>query len=87
MNIIAYYVFMNVILFLFMRIDKNRAIANKWRVSERTLLMLSAVGGCIGGYIAMFAFRHKVRKFYFHLVFITSILFHSLCIILFIKFF
>ena len=76
MVILAYYVFMTVTLFLFMGIDKKRAIEKKWRISERTLLILSLIGGGIGGYTSMLLFRHKIRKFYFHLLFALSSLFH-----------
>lgn len=48
--------------------DKRRAARGQWRVSEKALLLLSFFFGATGGYLAMFVFRHKTRKWYFHLV-------------------
>ena len=46
-------------------IDKARARRGLWRISERTLLTLSFVGGALGGLIAMQLFRHKTKHWYF----------------------
>lgn len=42
--------------------DKWRAARGGWRVRERTLLGLAAVGGAAGALVAMRACRHKTRK-------------------------
>lgn len=41
--------------------DKRRAVRNKWRISEKSLMMLAVLGGG-GMYAAMLAVRHKTRK-------------------------
>lgn len=41
--------------------DKRRARAGKWRISERTLLTLSILGGWPGAMLAMHFVRHKTR--------------------------
>ncbi|MBQ8372369.1 MAG: DUF1294 domain-containing protein [Clostridia bacterium] len=46
-------------------IDKYKAKRGLWRIPERVLLMLSALGGGIGGLAAMSLFRHKTRHIYF----------------------
>ena len=51
----------NALSFLFMLVDKARAPKNKWRIPERTLLLLCAFGGSLGGYIAMQLCRHKTK--------------------------
>lgn len=56
--------------------DKLFAIFNKWRIKEATLLSLSLIGGGIGGFLAMFIFHHKIRKRYFMIIFILSIITH-----------
>ena len=49
-------------------VDKWKAKREAWRISERTLLLLSFFGGAAGGYLAMNMVRHKTRKWYFHFV-------------------
>ncbi|HEY0148260.1 MAG TPA: DUF1294 domain-containing protein [Allosphingosinicella sp.] len=43
-------------------IDKQRARAGLWRVSEGNLLALAAIGGTPGAFLARHLFRHKTRK-------------------------
>ena len=59
---IYYLIIINVLSFIVMGIDKHNAINNKYRVSEKSLFTLSIFGGAIGTLIAMFVFRHKIRK-------------------------
>jgi len=45
--------------------DKLKALSNSRdtrRISEKTLLLSSFIGGTIGSLLAMFFFRHKVKK-------------------------
>ena len=57
-------------------IDKARAKRGLWRISERTLLTLSLLGGAIGGLIAMQILRHKTKHLYFYAVNILAIILH-----------
>ena len=43
-------------------IDKAKAEAGAWRLSESTLLWLALLGGTPGAYAGRSAFRHKTRK-------------------------
>lgn len=43
-------------------LDKGRARAGKWRIPERTLLLLTLAGGSLGALVAMLMFRHKTKK-------------------------
>ena len=61
-NIIIYLIVINIISFLAMWIDKEKAKKNKWRISESALFTLSILGGSIGGLIGMYTFRHKTKK-------------------------
>ena len=42
--------------------DKSIAGTGKWRVPERTLLLLAATGGTVGAYLGMRLFHHKTLK-------------------------
>ncbi len=57
---------MNLLDFFLMWLDKRRAKKHKWRVAERTLLLVAALGGSLGGLLGMYAFHHKTKhpKFY-----------------------
>ncbi|HET6537016.1 MAG TPA: DUF1294 domain-containing protein [Sphingopyxis sp.] len=48
--------------FFAMWLDKQRALADKSRLSERGLLRIMALGGALGGLAASRIFRHKSRK-------------------------
>ena len=48
--------------------DKRKAKKGTWRIPEATLLGFSFFGGGLGGYLAMFAVRHKTKHWYFHAV-------------------
>ena len=47
--------------------DKLAAVRGGWRVKERTLLLLAALGGAPLMYLMMLIIRHKTRKLKFML--------------------
>ena len=55
----------NVVCFAAMGVDKYKAIHNKWRIPEKTLFLLAALGGSLGGIFGIYTFRHKTlhKKF------------------------
>jgi uncharacterized membrane protein YsdA (DUF1294 family) len=59
---IYYFAAVNVLAFLVYGFDKGRARANARRISERTLILIAAIGGSVGALLAMQLFRHKTRK-------------------------
>lgn len=63
-----YLITINILNFLLMGIDKLLAIIKKRRISEKKLLILSILGGTLGTTIAMFIFRHKIKKVKFKLL-------------------
>ena len=65
---IGYLVGVSIVAFLAYAIDKSKAKRGAWRIPEKVLLTLSFIGGAVGGYAAMHAFRHKTKKWYFHFV-------------------
>lgn len=58
---IIYLLFINLVAFLAMLIDKRRAINHQWRISEKALIGISLAGGSIGMLCGMKAFRHKTK--------------------------
>ena len=74
--LIYYLIFINIISFLTMFVDKKKAIKKKWRISEQTLLSVSFIGGSLGAYLAMILFRHKTKHFKFKYGLPLMIIFH-----------
>lgn len=57
-----YLIIINILTFLMFGIDKRKAIKNKWRIPEKTLLLMALIGGSIGGGVGMQCFHHKTKK-------------------------
>ena len=66
--LLIYLVIINLATFLLYGIDKRRAKKNKWRISEKTLFILAAVGGSVGALLGMTKFRHKTQNWRFKLL-------------------
>ena len=64
-NIIIYFIIINIIGFLVMYIDKQKAKKGKWRIPEKVLFIITALGGGIGTTAGMYTFRHKTQKIAF----------------------
>ena len=64
-NTIIYLVAINTIGFLAMWIDKRKAQKGKWRIQEKTLFLITVLGGGIGTIAGMYKFRHKTKKLAF----------------------
>jgi len=60
-----YFPLINLVAYSIIGIDKKLAINKKRRISERNLLLSSAIGGTIGSGLAMLIFRHKTSKMSF----------------------
>ena len=61
-NIIIYLIIINIIGFLVMYIDKQKAKKGKWRIPEKTIFIITVLGGGIGTISGMYTFRHKTQK-------------------------
>ena len=59
--VFIYLIIMNALGFVLMRSDKEKAIRNKRRIPEKTLLTVAALGGSIGCFCGMRIFHHKTR--------------------------
>ena len=66
LNMILVYLFLvNAAGFLLMLIDKRKARKNKWRIPEKTLMTVAAIGGSLGSLLGMYTFRHKTQHLKF----------------------
>ena len=66
MIVFSYYLLaINLVTFFIYAIDKYKAKKSKWRIPEKTLLLLAAVGGSIGALAGIRLFHHKTlhKKF------------------------
>ena len=61
-NIIIYFIIINIIGFFIMWLDKRKAKKGAWRIPEKTLFIISGLGGGIGTIAGMYTFRHKTQK-------------------------
>lgn len=82
--VIGYLIVMNLMGFALMGIDKSKAKKHAWRVPEKTLFLASLLGGSIGTWAGMYAFRHKTKHWYF-VVGIPTILLMQTAICFFVK--
>ena len=74
----------NLAAFLAFGADKKRARRHAWRIPEKILFLLAALGGSAGAAVGMLVFRHKTKKWYFrigiplililHVVFLAAVL-------------
>ena len=64
---LLYLLLINAAAFVLMLVDKVKAKKNRWRISERTLMLSAALGGSVGALLGMYTFRHKTRHIKFTL--------------------
>ena len=81
--LVIYLVIINLVLFVTMAIDKQKAKRDKRRVPEATLFLMALIGGSIGGIAGMYCFRHKTKHMSFVIGF-PAILILELALVIFI---
>lgn len=62
---IIYLLTINLLAISIMGIDKQKAKAHAWRIPEKTLFLVSLLGGSLGTWCGMYLFRHKTKHWYF----------------------
>ena len=82
-NIIIYILIINILGFLAMYIDKQKAKKGRWRIPEKTLFIITALGGGIGTIAGMYTFRHKTQKLHFTIGLPTITILEILAVIYF----
>lgn len=78
---------MNLIDFVLMFADKQKAKKGLWRIPEKTLMGFAVLGGALGGFLGMKLFHHKTKHplFYIglpltlglHLVILAGLIHHG----------
>ena len=58
----------NIVTFTLYGIDKYKAKKNKWRISERSLIVCAFLMGGLGAFLGMSVFRHKTKHLKFRLL-------------------
>lgn len=61
-NIVIYFIAINLFGFFIMWLDKRKAKKGAWRIPEKNLFIITALGGGIGTTAGMYTFRHKTQK-------------------------
>ena len=67
--VLAVVAIMNIAAFALMGHDKKMARQGKWRVPEKTLFLVTACFGGLGGVLGMKVFHHKTKHWYFRAFF------------------
>ncbi|MBY5010646.1 DUF1294 domain-containing protein [Streptococcus suis] len=70
----------NLVVFLVYGLDKGKARKGSYRISEKTLLLMTYVGGGLGAWAGGTHFRHKTQKKYFQLAWAVGVLIDTLLI-------
>ncbi len=66
--VMIYFSIINIISFVLYGIDKHRAIKDKWRIPEATLVGVAALGGGPGALLGMLVWHHKTKKWKFRIL-------------------
>lgn len=80
--IVIYIFIINLIGFIIMWWDKRQAKLGNWRTPEKTLFMITFLGGGFGTIAGMYKFRHKTKKMRFVIGFPT-ILISEICLVIY----
>ena len=63
--VIFYFIVINPLGLCLMGLDNSKARCHAWRISEKSLFLVSILGGSLGTWAGMYLFRHKTKHWYF----------------------
>jgi len=72
--VLGLYIVVSMLTYIMYAIDKSAAKNERWRTSERTLHLLSLVGGWPGALVAQQTLRHKSKKKSFRIEFWLTVI-------------
>lgn len=81
---VIYLIVINLIGILIMYVDKRKAMYGRWRIPEKTLIIIALLGGSIGCMVGMKLFRHKTQKIKFVLGYPTILIAETIIIAYFL---
>ncbi|WP_035691457.1 DUF1294 domain-containing protein [Flavobacterium sp. F52] len=84
--LLLYFLFINILVFIFAGYDKSQARKNNRRVPEKTLFLMALTGGSPGLLTAMLLFRHKTSKTSFIVKFAVILLIQVTLILAYINY-
>ena len=73
-TIIIFLLLANILTFMLYAYDKRQALKNKWRISERILIVFTLAFGGIGALLGMLICRHKTTRMKFKIVTLIGII-------------
>lgn len=65
--LMIYLVAVNIIGIAMMGIDKRKSRRHEWRISEKSIFIVAAIGGGLGVLLGMSVFHHKTKHLKFTL--------------------
>ena len=81
--LLGYLALMSVLALLLCGADKWKAKRGRWRIPEKTLFLVSGLGGAWGFLLGMLLFRHKTRHWSFRILIpLFSLLWVVACVLL-----
>lgn len=84
---LIYILFINLIGFITMYVDKKKARKGAWRISEKVIFIIAFVLGAIGVYVGIYKFRHKTKHTLFTVGIPIMIILNTICFYYIIKMF
>ena len=85
--VMIYLLVLTLATFIVCGIDKFAAKRQMRRVPEKTLFLLSAIGGSVGMFAGMLTFRHKTQHWYFKFGIPAIIIGQVVLVLLFMRLF
>ena len=72
--------FVNILGFILMYVDKQKAIKHQWRIRENTLMLVAVLFCSFGIYGGMLTFRHKTKHLKFKILVPMLVILHLVII-------